>query len=115
MDTKTFLDLVLATLDDIKALDILAMDVSSLTSIADHMVICSGRSQRHVMSIADKLITTAKANHHPPLGVEGGDIGEWVLVDLNDIIVHIMCPETRQYYQLEKLWSVEMTDDLRSQ
>lgn len=102
--TQQLLDTVIDALNDAKALDINIFDVSELTSIADNMVIASGRSNRQVSAIADKVIQQAKANGIKPLGEEGKKQGEWVLVDLGDIIVHIMHPETREYYQLEKLW-----------
>lgn len=102
--TQQLLDTVIDALNDAKALDINIFDVSELTSIADNMVIASGRSNRQVSAIADKVIQQAKASGIKPLGEEGKKQGEWVLVDLGDIIVHIMHPETREYYQLEKLW-----------
>ncbi len=97
----------LAALHDAKALDINVFDVHKLTSIADFMVIASGRSNRQVTSIAEKVAEAAKTNGFEVLGLEGKTEGEWVLVDLGDVIVHVMHPETREYYQLEKLWNTD--------
>ncbi|MGA2654908.1 MAG: ribosome silencing factor, partial [Gammaproteobacteria bacterium] len=85
--------------------DTVVIDVKSLTSIADYMIITSGRSTRHVKSIADHVLEAAKKQGIMPIGVEGEQGSEWVLVDLGDIIVHAMLPAVREYYQLEKLWS----------
>lgn len=107
MNNKKIIDIILNTLDDAKALDVIVFEVSKLTSISDYMIIASGRSNRQVNSIAEKVIEVAKENNLPPLGTEGKKEGEWVLVDLGDIIVHIMQPDTREYYQLEKLWGAD--------
>lgn len=98
----------MAVLNDARALDVNLFDVSKITSIADYMIIASGRSNRQVSALADKLIEAAKANNINALGVEGKKEGEWVLIDLGDIIVHIMHPATRDYYQLEKLWDINI-------
>ena len=98
------IDIALDALNDAKALDINVFEVSKLTSISDYMIIASGRSSRQVNALADKVIEAAKKNEIMPLGIEGKSEGEWVLVDLGDVIVHLMQPETREYYQLEKLW-----------
>jgi ribosome-associated protein len=105
MNNKELIDLTLQALDDVKAVDVVVFEVSKLTSISDYMVIASGKSKRQVNALADKVVEVAKENGFTPLGVEGKAEGEWVLVDLGDIIVHIMYPDTREYYQLEKLWS----------
>ena len=107
MNNKELVDITLNALNDAKALDINVFDVSKLTSISDYMIIASGRSGRQVASLADKVVEAAKQNDIQPLGMEGKREGEWVLVDLGDIIVHIMQPETREYFQLEKLWNAE--------
>jgi len=105
MNIKKLVDITLAALNDTKAIDVVVFEVSKLTSISDYMIIASGKSKRQVAALADKVVEAAKEAGVQPLGVEGKTEGEWVLVDLGDIIVHIMYPETREYYQLEKLWS----------
>jgi ribosome-associated protein len=97
-------DLVTHALEDFKAIDIQQIDVSGQTPLADLFVIASGSSVRHIKSMADNLVQKAKEVGFPPLGVEGDRQAEWVLVDLNDIIVHLMLPQTRAFYNLEKLW-----------
>ena len=101
------LKLATTALNDLKAQDVRVLDVRRLTSITDHMVVASGTSGRHVRSIADRLIETAKKAGRAPLGVEGQDSGEWVLVDLQDVVVHIMQPRVREFYKLEDLWTLE--------
>ncbi len=98
--------LVIQSLEDMKAKDITVLDVKPLTSIADLMVVATGTSNRHVKSMADNVCEQAKKNGCQPLGVEGQEAAEWVLVDLGDIIVHVMLPDTRRFYDLEKLWSM---------
>lgn len=97
--------LVMTALEDYKAIDIVSLDIKSMTSIADKMVICSGTSKRHVQSMAEHVVQKAKAAGVQPIGVEGAKEGEWVLVDLGDVIVHVMLPQAREFYSLEKLWS----------
>jgi ribosome-associated protein len=97
-------DLVISTLEDLKAIDIQQLDVSGQSPLADLFVVASGSSTRHVKSMAEKLALKAKAAGNQPLGVEGERGGVWVLVDLNDVIVHLMLPQTRAFYNLEKLW-----------
>ena len=104
MNIKKLLDIALTSLNDGKAIDVDLYDVKKLTSMSDYILIASGRSTRQVSALADKLIQNVKENKFETLGVEGKTEGEWVLVDLGDIIVHIMHPSSREYYQLEKLW-----------
>jgi len=96
--------LVQAALDDMKAVNIKVMDVRGLTDITDTMIIASGNSDRHVRSIAEHVVQHAKAAGFPPFGVEGARDGEWALVDLHDVIVHVMLPRVREFYGLERLW-----------
>jgi ribosome-associated protein len=96
---------VVKALDDMKAIDIRSLDVRKLTSIADIMVIASGRSDRQVRALAQKAVEVAKQVDAPVLGSEGEREGQWILVDLGDVIVHLMHPTARAYYQLEKLWA----------
>jgi len=95
---------VTAALDDMKAVNVKVLDVRGLTDIADTMVIASGNSDRHVRSIADNVARKAKEAGYRPLGTEGARDGEWVLVDLTDILVHVMLPRVREFYGLERLW-----------
>ena len=106
LNTEQLQQLVVSALDDFKAVDILVIDVSDYNPLTERMIIASGNSTRHVKSMADNLILKAKSKGNPPLGVEGQSEGEWVLVDLNDVIVHLMLPQTRAFYNLEKLWEV---------
>jgi len=104
-DPQALRDLAVAVLEDAKAQDIQVIDLSERSSFADYMVIASGTSSRQVKAMADRLVQRAKASGIRPLGVEGSDGAEWVLVDLADVIVHVMQPQTRAFYNLEKLWS----------
>ena len=106
--------IVVDALEDMKARDITTLDVRDMTTIADTMIVASGTSDRHVRSLADHVIEQAKNAGFRPLGVEGQNEGEWVLVDLQDIIVHLMLPKTRDFYNLEKLWAPVREPDLAS-
>lgn len=99
-------ELVLTALEDLKAQDVQVMDVRNMTSVTDIMVIASGTSDRHIKALADAVVEAAKQQGVQPLGVEGEQSREWVLVDLGDVVVHMMHPQTRAFYNLEKLWSV---------
>ena len=103
--------LILTALDDMKALDIVQLDVNGKTSVTDLFIIASGTSSRHVKAIASTVSSDAKKQGNKPLGVEGETLGEWVLVDLGDIVVHVMQPHVREFYDLEKLWSFDESDD----
>lgn len=100
-ELKTF---VIDKIEDLKGRDIIDLNVSGKSTVTDTMLICSGNSKRHVVSIAENVIVESKNAGHPPISVEGQDTGEWVLVDLGEIIVHVMQDQTRDFYQLEKLW-----------
>lgn len=103
--------LVVRSLEDMKGVDLRVMDVREMTTVTDVMVVVSGNSARHVRALAEELVRNVKEAGIQPLGVEGEDQGEWVLVDLADVVVHIMRPQMRDFYNLEKLWSV--TDEAR--
>jgi ribosome-associated protein len=102
--TSALQRIVTAALEDMKAVNVKKLDVRGLTDIADTMMIASGNSDRHVRSIAEHVVEKAKAAGFRPLGVEGARDAEWVLVDLQDILVHVMLPRVREFYGLEKLW-----------
>jgi ribosome-associated protein len=106
MDVEELNEIVLAALEDLKAVDVKIIDVRGRSNITDFMIIASGTSDRHVKSLADKVIEAAKEQGVRPLGVEGTQEGQWVLVDLVDTVVHVMLPDVRDFYNLEKLWSV---------
>ncbi len=99
------LDAVLKALEDMKAKDVVVLDVRNRTSITDDLVFASGTSTRHVKSLADSVAKAARDIKMPPIGVEGEKEAEWVLVDLADVVVHVMLPKTREFYALERLWS----------
>jgi ribosome-associated protein len=101
----TLRDLIVDALDDRKGLNIVALDVAKFTDVTDFMIIVSGTSNRHVKALVDQVIESAKTQGNPPLGVEGRETHEWVLVDLGDALVHVMQAETRDFYDLERLWS----------
>ncbi len=98
--------IVMSALEDMKAVNPTVLDVRGLTDIADTLIVASGNSDRHVRSIADRVIEYSKKAGYRPMGVEGERDGEWVLVDLQDVIVHVMLPRVREFYRLEDLWDV---------
>ena len=104
MAEKTLKEFVVDKLEDMKARDIMVIDVGDKSSMMETLVICSGNSKRHIVSIANNLVVECKHNKNAPLSVEGKETGEWVLVDLGDVVAHIMQDATRDFYQLEKLW-----------
>lgn len=95
-----------AALEDMKAQDVRVLDVQGLTAITDYMIVATGRSDRHVKALAQSVVSKAKEIGHRPRGVEGEQEAEWVLVDLMDVVVHVMQSRARAQYQLEKLWEV---------
>ncbi|MBB1485514.1 ribosome silencing factor [Oceanospirillum sediminis] len=105
MQTEQLKQLVIDSLEEMKGNDITVLDVSGSTSVTDFMIIASGTSNRHVSSLANNVVENVKDNGVRPLGVEGQAGSEWVLVDLGDVVVHVMQPATRQFYDLERLWS----------
>ena len=106
MQTEQIKNLAVDALEALKAVDLVVLDVHDMTSITDYMIVASANSNRHLKALADNVIETAKQAGHRPLGVEGETGGEWALVDLGDVVVHIMMPAIREFYQIEKLWSV---------
>ena len=104
MDADTLKNLVTDALEDLKAVNPVILDVTGLTDVMDYLVIASGTSNRHVKSLANNVSMEAKKQGMRPLGVEGEDAGEWVLVDFGDVVVHVMLPATRDFYDLERLW-----------
>ena len=108
--SKELTELVVDALDDIKGKDIVILDVGELTDVADTMVVASGTSNRQVKALADNVIERCKKAGFRPIGVEGMDGSEWVLVDYGDVILHVMLPATRDFYELEKLWSIRPDD-----
>ena len=112
MNSEQLSRLVIDALDDVKALDIVRLDVRDMTTVTDYMIVASGRSNRHVHALVDNVAEKAKAAGHRPIGVEGEEGGEWVLLDLQDALVHVMLPRVREFYNLEKLWSLGAPEDL---
>ena len=98
--------LVIEALEDLKAKDIVCMDVADKTDITDYMVVVSGTSNRHVKSLASNVVSEAKKVGLMPIGVEGLDQGEWVLIDLNAVVIHLFQPQVRDFYDIESLWSI---------
>jgi ribosome-associated protein len=103
---KSLAEIVTRALDELKAENVAMLDVRHLTTVTDTMVVASGRSDRHVRAIAGAVVEQAKKAGYRPLGVEGERSGEWVLVDLADLVVHVMLPRVREFYNLEKLWDM---------
>lgn len=110
MSPEEIADLAIEALEDLKAIDVQRLDVRHLTSMMDYMIVASGRSDRHVRAIADALVERCKARGVKILGQEGQESGEWILVDLTDVVVHVMLPKTRAFYEIEKLWEIARPD-----
>ena len=111
MNSEALSNLIVETLEDTKGLDIVKLDVSGITTVTDWMIVASGTSNRHVRALAETVTEKAKAAGHRPVGVEGEEGGEWVLLDLQDALVHVMLPKVREFYNLEKLWSIRPASD----
>jgi ribosome-associated protein len=111
MNSEALTDLVVEALDDVKAKDIVRLDVRDMTTVTDYMVVASGTSSRHVKALVDNVAEKAKAAGHRPVGIEGEEGGEWILLDLQDTLVHVMLPKVREFYNLEKLWSISPAGD----
>ena len=112
MNSKQLCKLVVDALEDIKAQDIVQLDVRDMTTVTDYMIVASGTSNRHVKALVENVAEKAKEAGHKPIGVEGEECGEWVLLDLQDALVHVMQPRVREFYNLEKLWSFGSAGDL---
>ncbi len=105
MNSEELSALIIDALDDVKARDIVKLDVRDMTTVTDYMIVASGTSSRHVKALVDNVAEKARASGHRPIGVEGEAGGEWVLLDLQDALVHVMLPKVREFYNLERLWS----------
>ena len=112
---KDLLEITLTTLDDMKANAVNNLNVATLTNVSDFMIFSTGNSSRHVRSIADKIAENVKKEAHSILGIEGYERSQWVLIDLGNILVHIMLAETREFYKLEDLWSPDFREDAPEQ
>ena len=110
MEFDKYLKLICDALEDVKALDIKVIDVKDLTSVTDVIIIASGTSNRHVKALSSNLLEQAAKHRIKPLGVEGEREGEWILVDLGDVVVHVMQPDVRAFYNLEKLWDKDLLE-----
>lgn len=106
MDSEKFSNVIVNALEDLKARDIVRLDVRKLTTVTDYMIVASGTSNRHVKAIADAVVEASRKAGVRPTGIEGEEGSEWVLVDLGDTLVHVMQPRIREFYNLEKLWSL---------
>jgi ribosome-associated protein len=112
MNSEQLCALIVDALDDIKAKNIVTLDVRNMTSVTDYMVVASGTSNRHVRALVDNVAEKAREAGIRPIGMEGEEGGEWVLLDLQDALLHVMLPTVREFYNLEKLWSLGASGDL---
>ena len=110
MQTDELLKVVQETLDERKGINITTIDVRGKTSVTDYMVLATGSSERHVKSLCDYVVEKVKSQGFMPLGMEGEAGSDWVLLDLGDVVLHVMTMQTREFYQLEKLWTVDVED-----
>jgi ribosome-associated protein len=106
MNNKQFSEFVIETLEEVKAKDIVKLDVRKLTTVTDYMIVASGTSSRHIKALANAVAKKSREVNHCPQGIEGEDGSEWILLDLQDTLVHVMLPRVREFYNLEKLWSL---------
>jgi len=111
MNSEKLCDLVVDALEEVKGQDIIKLNVRDMTSVTDWMIVASGTSSRHVQALVENVAQKAKAAGHRPMGIEGESGGEWVLLDLQDALVHVMLPKVREFYNLEKLWSIMPSGD----
>ncbi len=112
MNSEQLSELVVDALEEVKARDIVKLDVRELTTVTDYMIVASGTSNRHVKALADAVAEKSREAGHRPVGIEGEDGSEWVLLDLQDALVHVMLPRVREFYNLEKLWLLSPAKDL---
>jgi ribosome-associated protein len=108
---RPMIDVILDCLDDAKAEEVVAVDITGKSSLADHMVVASGRSQRHVGAVADQMVTALRDAGYGKPRIEGLPHCDWVLVDAGDVIVHIFRPEVREFYNIEKMWQADFAAD----
>ena len=111
MNSKELSELVVDALEEVKARDIVKLDVRDMTTVTDYMIVASGTSNRHVKALADAVAEKSRAAGHRAAGIEGEEGSEWVLLDLQDALVHVMLPRVREFYNLEKLWSLRPGGD----
>jgi len=111
MNSDELCDLIVEALEEVKGQDITKLNVQRMTSVTDWMIVASGTSSRHVHALVDNVAQRAKAAGHRPTGIEGESGAEWVLLDLQDALVHVMLPKVREFYNLEKLWSIAPSSD----
>jgi ribosome-associated protein len=114
MNSEQLSELIVDALEDVKAHNIVKLDVRDMTTVTDYMIVASGTSSRHVKALVDTVAEKAKQAGYRPIGVEGEEGGEWVLLDLQDALVHVMLPKVREFYNLEKLWSMPATSDAKA-
>ena len=112
MNSEHLCTLIVDALEDVKAQDITKLDVRRMTPVTDFMIVASGTSNRHVKALVDNVSEKAREAGHKPIGMEGEEGGEWVLLDLQDALVHVMLPKVREFYNLEKLWSLGSSGDV---
>ena len=112
-DAKALSDFVQSILDENSAQDVIEIDVQGKSSVADYMLVASGRSNRHVSALADYVVRGLKEQGFKSLGIEGKESGDWILIDVGDVILHVFRPEVRLFYNLEKIWSVPLPQSLQ--